>query len=153
MKRSLSLHVQVDDASDTEVPKCPIDVSGLLEKYRLHVNGQFCLRSETQTTILMEYGSASKDTSAVINELLINIISRSHHERPEVIVIANDCGACLLACASLRFAAPEVCSRSLAHATADVHISRSDAVEPVHGATGCIPRRQEVLQVLRLVLS
>jgi len=29
----------VDDATDAEVPNTPIDVSGLLEKFRIHVNG------------------------------------------------------------------------------------------------------------------
>ena len=86
------LMFHTDDATDAEVPRTPIDVSGLLEKFRLHVNGCFDLYSNTQSTVVTEPGGASKDVSAVIDELMINIISRTKDQQPEVIFIANDCG-------------------------------------------------------------
>ena len=70
------LHFHIDDKSDGEVPEAPEDVPGLLEKMPIHVNGCFDKRTGTMSTILVEAGGGSKDTSGVIDETLINIISR-----------------------------------------------------------------------------
>ena len=81
-----------DDASDRETPQVPVTVTGMFEKVPSHLGGHHDLITDVAKLILREPGSGTNDSDAVIDEVWMNLIAGIPEQRPQVIILENDCG-------------------------------------------------------------
>jgi hypothetical protein len=88
--RDLIYMLHVDDMTALNEPHVPRQAQEGLEKFRRNVNGQYDLVRDILVSYLPELGAGSKDSSGVIDEILLNLLEHTNGER--VLVLVFDCG-------------------------------------------------------------
>lgn len=82
--------MHVDDMTAVNEPSVPREAQQARARYIRNVNGQYDLVRDIMVSYLPELGAGSKDSSAVMDEIITNILE--HNRGEKVLVLLFDCG-------------------------------------------------------------